>query len=182
MIRIKYISALFLLITVISSFSTCYEQKKYPIEPQIDFQQIVVFDSTDQIGNKVKYYVLYFEILDGDWDFGITEDDTLVEHYGDSTYANNFFAKLYYLDNGVEQEYPMLLDIVGAIPYADPVGLNNYYKAQIIYYMTMPYLPDTIKLKFYVIDRNLHQSNEQETPWIEPNFTGVKIDTVTLIE
>jgi hypothetical protein len=181
MIKITKILAFILFIIVTISFSKCYNQEKYPVEPQIDIKQVIVTDSVDQMGNAMKSYTIFFKILDGDWDFGLTENDTLYQHYGDSTYLNNFFAKLYYLNNGNEQEYPMPLDFTGAIPYVDPVGLNNYYKAMIIYNLQMPRLGDTLKLKFYVIDRSLNKSNEQETPWIEPDFTGIKIDTVTII-
>ncbi|MEA3451603.1 MAG: hypothetical protein U9Q83_06825, partial [Bacteroidota bacterium] len=79
-------------------------------------------------------------------------------------------------------EYEIELSLNGAIPYTPPVGLNIYYKAMVIYDLELLKLPDSLKLKFYVIDRNLNESNEQETPWIAPDFLGTIADTITVIE
>ena len=171
-----------LLLILLFTFSWCNNTSTYPPEPQIDFQQISVKDSTDELGNTVRVFSIYFNILDGDGDFGITENDTLVNYYGDSTYANNFFVTLYYKDDdGNPQPYPVALDLNGAVPYTPPVGVNQYYKALIIYDLPIPKLPETLKLSFYVIDRSLNKSNVQETPWISPDFTGVITDTVQVI-
>ena len=174
------ISSLFTIL--ISSFFTCKKQQLYPSTPKIDFQQVIVKDSTDLLNNKVKIFSIYFKIIDGDGDFVIKDQDSLVQYYGDSTYANNFFATLYYLDQGVSTPYKMVLPLNGAIPYTPPVGLNKYFKALIIYNLSMPNIPDTLKIKFYVIDRHLHKSNEQQTQWIPPDFTGTLIDTVNVLD
>ncbi len=177
--KIKYV---LLLIAVLSFFTQCYKQKKYPPEPKIDFRQVFVYDTTDQLGNKIYLYSIYFKILDGDGNFGLTEDDTLEDFYGDSLYRYNFFAQLYYLQNGQILEFPVELSFNSAIPYVAPVGLNNYYKAMIIYDFEIPFeIPNPIKLEFYIIDRALNESNKQSTPWIEPGFTGILADTNNLI-
>ena len=159
----------------------CHDPVTYPSEPQIDLQQIVVNDTTDDLGNNIKNLAIYFEVLDGDGDFGVKQDDTLVQHFGDSLYLNNFFVDLYRLKNGQEELYPLQLDLNGAIPYTEPVGVNIYYKALVIWNLSIPKLPDTLKVKFYVIDRAGHKSNYQETPWIDPDFRGIIVDTVKII-
>ena len=175
--NIKY--AIFLIIIFL--WTECKEPQTYPSEPQIDLQQIVVSDTTDELGNNIKNFGIYFEVLDGDGDFGVKQEDTLVDHFGDSLYLNNFFVDLYRLKNGQEELYPLQLDLNGAIPYTEPVGVNIYYKALVIWDLSIPKLPDTLKVKFYVIDRAGHQSNYQETPWIAPDFRGVIVDTVKVI-
>jgi hypothetical protein len=170
-------------IILITTFSWCNKTPQYPSQPQIDFKQISVKDSVDQLGNKMKIFSIYFDVLDGDGDFGITENDTLASFYGDTTYQNNFFATLYYKDkNGNPQPYPVALDLNGAIPYTPPVGVNNYYKATVIYDLLIPKISKTLKISFYVIDRHLHRSNTQQTPWIEPDFRGTLVDTVQAIK
>ncbi len=167
--------------TITGTFFTCKKQQIYPNKPKIDFQQIIVKDSVDLLNNKVRVFSIYFKIIDGDGDFGIKDKDSLVQFYKDSTYANNFFATLFYLKKGVPTLYNMVLPLNGAIPYTPPVGLDKYFKALIIYNLSIPDIPDTLKLKFYVIDRHLNKSNEQETPWIPPDFSGTMADTVTVL-
>ena len=160
----------------------CEKQPVYPNEPQIDYLQITIKDTVDILGNEIKLFSIFFNVLDGDGNFGIKTEDTLIDYYGDSLYANNFFATLYYLDNGVQTEYDIELSLNGAIPYTPPVGLNIYYKAMVIYDLSLPKLTDSLKLKFYIIDRNTNESNKQETQWIAPDFLGTMVDTVTVIE
>lgn len=174
------INLIFLIIIAIS-FSNCVNPLVYPPEPKIDIIQVTIKDTVDGLDNKVKIYSIYFKIFDGDGDFGIKDEDTLIQHYNDSLYANNFFATLYHLKNGVPTQYDIELPLVGAVPYTPPVGLNVYFKALIIYDLQIYSLPDTLKLKFHIIDRHLNESNEQETPWITPDYYGTLLDTVTVI-
>ena len=177
--KLKYILSFALILMI---FTQCYKQKNYPPEPRIDFRQVFVSDTTDQLGNSIYLYSVYFKILDGDGNFGLHEDDTLDEFYGDSLYVNNFFANLYYLDNGQIIEFPVELSFNSMIPYVAPVGLNDYYKAMIIYDFEIPFeIPYPIKFEFYVIDRALNESNIQATPWIESGFIGLLVDTNNLI-
>ena len=177
--KIKYILSIAFIIIV---FTQCYKQRNYPPEPKIDFRQVFVFDTTDQLGNKIYLYSVYFKILDGDGNFGLHEEDTLDEFYEDTTYIYNFFAELFYLENGEIHEFPVELSFNSSIPYVEPVGLNDYYKALIIYDFEIPFeIPNPIKLEFYIIDRALNKSNTQSTPWIEPGFIGVLADTNNLI-
>jgi len=174
---------LILLIFLSSLFATCKKPVVYPKEPKIDFLQIIVKDTTDGLGNTIKNFSIYFKVFDGDGDFGIMDNDTLVEHYGDSIYKNNFFITLYYQGTqGDTLVYPLEMDLNGAIPWSEPVGINQYYKATVIWDLQVPKLPQTLLLKFYVIDRHLNKSNEQQTPWIEQDFRGVMVDTTVIIK
>jgi len=172
---------LFFFIIIGISLSKCTKPPVYPPEPKIDFIQVTIKDTSDLLGNKVKNYSIYFKIFDGDGDFGIKEEDTLIQHYKDSLYANNFFATLYYLKNNVPTPYNVQLALNGAIPYTPPVGLNVYFKALVVYDLPIQKLPDTLQLKFYIIDRKGNESNVQETQWINPDYYGTLVDTVTVI-
>ena len=168
------------LITIILLFSQCYKQKEYSPVPKIDFRQIVVTDSVEpQLGNLFYYYNIYFKIIDGDGNFGI---DSTADYYKDSLIIENFFAKMYKLENGQVIEDSLKLDLTGLIPFVPPVGLNNYYKALIIFKLEVPtILPYPVKFDFYVIDNKLNESNIQSTPWIPSGFTGVMVDSNNII-
>ncbi len=178
----KTIKIFIILAIVTSIFSTCYKQPNYPKEPQIDFQQISIEMTSDTLGNKVPLLKIYFRVLDGDGNFGMKDNDTIFRN-GD-TILNNFYASLFYRHNGETLQIPdSLLLLNGRIPWTAPVGLNDFYKATVIYNLPLSYIfTDTIKFTFYVIDNDLNESNEQSTQWIPPDFTGTLIDTVVIIQ
>jgi len=173
----KYI-ILFLSIVL---FSRCFVQPNYSTTPKIDFRQIVIADTSDVLGNSVLQLRVYFKVLDGDGNFGFDKDYLI--HDGD-TIRNNFYCSLFLLENNVVSEYVSEDSLFsGSIPWTDPVGLNNYYKSTVIYNLSLPpFLPDTIKLSFYVTDNELNKSNIQSTMWIPTNYRGVLADSVNLIE
>ncbi|MBN2662611.1 MAG: hypothetical protein JXR68_03080 [Bacteroidales bacterium] len=175
--KIKYL----LFIFIIVALSSCLTQQNYPITPQIDFRQVIVTEVTDILGNRLLYMNLYFKILDGDGNFGFKDGDTLYEN-GD-TISNNFLITMFYIYNGNIYEFQsdtLLLD--GRIPWTNPVGLNEYYKATVIYDLPLSFsFTDSIKFSFYVIDNDLNRSNTQSTMWIPPNFRGVLVDSVNII-
>ncbi|MBN2892858.1 MAG: hypothetical protein JXL97_13405 [Bacteroidales bacterium] len=178
----KIYNYILLFIFAIMLFTNCYKQPVYPPEPKIDFRQIVVIDSVEpDLGNVVHYYNIYFKIVDGDGNFGVNTDS---KDFVDSLAEENFFIDLYYLDNGniFLYEFPEDINLNGIIPYVDPVGLNDYYKALVICNLEVPItLPYPVKFEFYVEDNDKNRSNTQSTPWIEPGFTGALVDTNNII-
>jgi hypothetical protein len=167
-------------ITIVLLFSQCYQQEEYSPIPKIDFRQIVVIDSIEpELGNLFYYYNIYFKIIDGDGNFGI---DSLADYYTDSIITENFFAKMFKLENGQVIEDSLELELTGLIPFVPPVGLNEYYKAIVIFKLEVPsILPFPVKFDFYVLDNELNESNVQSTPWIPSGFTGVMVDSNNII-
>ena len=75
------------------------------------------------------------------------------------------------------------------IPYTDPVGLNDYFKAEIKVNMQIEriiadadfFKLDTIKFIFYVVDKEFNISNTQESHEIIRGDRGTLIDLDTVI-
>lgn len=163
--------------------TSCQKPVVLEEEPKIDFKQVVVQNTVDSFGNSIYLFNIYFKILDGDGDFGLKDGDTLIYPNGD-TVKYNFFGSLYMLDDtGGVVLFPLDLPLNGAIPWVEPIGINQYYKATVIWDFSIykAFFNHPVKLKFYVEDREFHKSNEQETPWIDTGFVGVMIDTTTII-
>jgi hypothetical protein len=165
------------LIALVSIFfvSACEEPQKFPNEPQIDFYQIYVNDTTDGLGNIVKLHLLTFRIVDGDGNLGVYQDDTV---------TNNLFITFYQKVNGVYEEVSSDIPLYFRIPYTDPVGLNEYFKADIQVELTYPIniyntngLFDTVMYSFYVMDRDSNYSNVENTFEIPKSYYGILIDT-----
>ncbi len=164
----------------------CTKPPVYPPEPQIDLQYVLVADTTDtsELHNRIILYQLVFKVLDGDGDIGLKQSDTTAP-YTDSL-KNNLFISLLKSDNGTYDTVDMPIALNYRIPYADPIGLNEYYKATVYIDMNFPKdimeeSFDTIKFSFYILDRAFHKSNVQTTPPIPIDFRGKIIDTDTLI-
>lgn len=164
-----------------AGLSSCFQQPNYDPEPIIDFRHVEVKDTIDELGNIVKLNAIAFKIIDGDGNFGI---DTLADYYTDSSLMVNFYCKMFYVKNGniYEYELPGKGNFNGKIPYVPPIGLNDYYKATIIYDVKDPLnIQYPIRFEFYVIDNAFNESNVQVTPWIAPDFRGIMADTNNLI-
>ncbi len=160
----------------------CEKEHNYAPTPKIDLKYVEVKDSIEpDLGVVEKYYLVTFKIVDGDGNFGI---DTNHTSYKDSVLRINYFAKMYFNDNGniYEFELPEEMNLDGMIPFVPPVGLNKYYRATIIREFSIPIQIDKpIRFEFFVIDNEKNESNKQITPWIMPDFTGILLDTNELI-
>ncbi len=178
----------------------CQKPAKYPNEPQIDYQKIVISDTIDTLGTEVISYDLIFNALDGDSNLGLKQSETTGVFSPDSMYHNNAYVVLYKKVNGEFLEGITYTSPQGnvqtdtllysqRIPYTDPVGLNDYFKAEIKINMQIEkiglselfYDIDTMKFVFYVIDKDFNKSNIQETQEIVRGYRGTLIDTDTVI-
>lgn len=164
---------------------SCEEPQKFPNTPQIDFYQMYVVDTVNQLGPNI-LHKLVFRVVDGDGNLGTYENDT----------TNNLFYTLYQKKNGVYEEF--LTDVPLRIPYTDPVGLNEYFKAEIqvdieyskdlyeyIFRDTIinevVFYIDTVMYSFYVFDRDSNYSNVEKTFDIPRDFFGVITDTTAFV-
>ena len=156
-LKISFIISLLFL-----SFS-CQEITKYSEIPAIIYKSHIANDSTDILGNKIKYVELTFSIIDGDGDFGLADYDTLPPF--DTIYNYNFFSTLFAKTSEGYEEIEILLSSY-RIPYIE-VENGKAYKADIqiefeYFHSLMP--ADTIKYEFYVVDKALNESNIEISP------------------
>lgn len=171
---------IFLLISVVFFSFSCRKPEQFSPIPQITFTKIELRDTVERIGqsgNTVKMCKLFFELIDGDGDIGLTKNEIYkIEPNGDTTFLFNFFAKLYEKKNGELVEPDLKAPINFRIPYIEPQGQNKQLKATLSVDFTYNYtdrnqsqtldsLPyDSIRYEFFLIDRKGNLSNTEATP------------------
>ncbi|NPA68080.1 MAG: hypothetical protein GXO50_05670 [Chlorobi bacterium] len=173
---------IFLLISI-SLFTACPEAEQYPPEPEIEFEQVRLYDSVDLLGNKNKVYRLKFGIIDGDGNIGLKESDTVGIFDPDSLYSDNLFTVLYEIINGDTVAVESDKQRNFRIPYVEPEGQNKTLIADIYADIlfsfqgdTLPY--DSVYFDFYIVDRDLNKSNVQSTPVLKLDTTGYFPETL----
>jgi len=168
---IKPVSFVFLISVIIAA---CGEIESYPDSPIIEYRSFSLFYSSDTIMGKILKGEMEVYFTDGDGDIGLKQPT-------DSTEADslkfNFFTRLYSMNNGVFEEVPDENGLQNfRIPYISREGQNKTIKGSIFiefeYRLTKndPIL-DTIFYTFYLVDRELHQSNTDTSDILV--FTGL---------
>jgi hypothetical protein len=158
--KIKYTVILFLIILAAGS---CKKIVQLPPEPRIEFTSFAVLDTVDILGNKGKAGRLKFYFEDGDGNVGL--DEPSGNPAADST---NLFFTLYRKNNGemitVSDNDP-LKPSAYRIPFLERLGQNKILKGTIsVTFLYLSYNPaDTIMYDFYLIDRDLNESNLEST-------------------
>jgi len=166
-ISVKILFLLFLPCIVFS----CYRVEQYSEIPEIEFISFHFSDSIDILGNPIKVGVLSFLFTDGDADIGLYPDESLLDE-NNREYKHNCFLSRYKKENGV---YLKVSEIDSSylnfrIPYIEPIGENSVLNGTIsirIEDLNLNY--DTIKYEFYIMDRNFHFSNIENTTDIAVN-------------
>ncbi len=177
-IKISLILSVLVILAVIS----CKRIDEYPPEPTItylDFEKI--FNETDSIYDRG---ILKFEFTDGDGDLGLAKSDTFFPFNPGSKYYYNLIIDYYEVRKGVEtpvwltffnsetQEFDTIY-LSARIPLLTPKGSNKALSGEIndtifIYNYYSDF--DTLFLKFRIVDRALHESNIETTPYIVRKF------------
>ena len=136
----------------------------------LTFKSVIVIDSTDILDNPIKYVKLVFEVIDGDGDIGLDDQDTTGPFHRDSQYYYNLFIKEYekvgenYIEvpeNNFPRNY--------RIPNLSPEGQNKTLKAEISVEMeyrfsdSNPLEFSEFKYFYHLVDRALNKSNEDTT-------------------
>lgn len=159
-------------------FISCERTEEYPIEPVIkylDFEKI--FNTTDSIYDRG---ILKFEFTDGDGDLGLAKSDTFPPYNPGSKYYYNLIIDYYEVRNGVETLVPLTfyndetgeydtIYLSARIPVLTPKGSNKAISGDIYDTLFMyNYFSDfdTLFFKFRIVDRALHESNTETTPYI----------------
>ncbi len=173
MINSYHIKLLLIFSLIISVFS-CTKPEQFSPIPQITFSHIELRDTVEKIGqsgNIVKLSKLHFDLIDGDGDVGLKENEIFtVENGTDTVYLFNFYLKLFRLKNGELVEPEIKAPTNYRIPYIEPIGQNKLLKAEISVDFTYNYdaknkLPyDTISYEFYLYDRKGNISNTINSP------------------
>jgi len=153
----------FLLIVFLIGFIVVFSCKKYddfsPI-PEVEFEGIELL--TDETFG-VDYLNISIKFIDGDGDICFYDQDTI----------KNIVFTLYYLENDSLKPADLAVPYEYKIPYYEPEGRNKLMKGSV---KTKFYMDDfkllgydTLKLDFYVFDREYHKSNIGTTPYIIVN-------------
>jgi hypothetical protein len=159
-------------------FISCKRLEEYPVEPAITFKSFEkIYNETDSIYDRG---VLTFEFTDGDGDLGLTDADTFPPFNPGSKYYYNLLIDYWEVRNGVETQVPLTfynsetqtfdtVSLSARIPLLTPKGINKaisgeVYDTLFIYNYYSDY--DTLFLKFQLVDRALHESNVERTPYI----------------
>lgn len=155
----KKIICFFLIILLLCA---CRRPVIYPIEPEIRF---IRFEKHNETDGKL---VFYFQ--DGDGDIGLNTTDTYPPFDSSSPFHYNFLCDCYEKQNGIFVKIDSKETINGEI---EPWHINariprvsslheESINGEVSHEMT-PYRTDsdydTVKLKFYIVDRKLHKSN-----------------------
>lgn len=173
------VKIIFLLILLAGSLTySCRKIDEYPPEPWIRFTGFeLMLNATDSIYDRG---ILKFEFTDGDGDLGLAKADTFPPYNFGSRYYYNLLIDFYEVRNGVETYVPLTYydpvsqgyDTVyqhARIPQLIPKNVvksisGDIYDTLFIYNYNSPY--DTLFFKFYIVDRALHESNIEVTPYI----------------
>ncbi|MBA7532280.1 hypothetical protein ES705_24506 [subsurface metagenome] len=148
-------------------FFSCRKIESYPVIPEIEYKSFTLRDTIEpELENPGKIGELVFGFVDGDGDIGLNQPDSTST---DTTNYNLFITMYEMLDGEFIKvdEDDLETPLNYRIPYIESEGQNKTLKGEIqvdFFYLIIKY--DTIKYKFYIVDRALHKSNDQETDTI----------------
>lgn len=145
---------------------SCIEQREYPIEPAITFKS---FGTENNVAGHDSIGYLTIEFTDGDGDVGLAQTDTLPPFHPGSTYYYNFFITFY---QKVGEDFQEITTPYNSrIPDVNPEHIDKDLTGDITIEIDLNILSlilssDKIKMKAYMVDRALNESNTIETPVI----------------
>lgn len=155
----------------------CLKTGQFPPEPHLEYLSF-----TDDPQNPV----LRFKFTDGDGNIGLDARDTLAPFNASNDQVNpyhwNLWIKYYekidgqwYAYQSDDSDGELYLDpnaTFSRIPRLDPKGQNKALEGEVVIDMTgwYPLTPaDTVKYGVILVDRDLNQSPEAQTPEIYPS-------------
>ena len=152
-------------IFITALFSSCKKTKDYPIEPIIEFKELVKFTDATGIDTVAK---LTLSFTDGDGDLGYRNGDTVPPFNPGNEFFYNFFMKIFYMDNGTFTEiiFPSDFPPNYRIPAIESNDHSKATAGDLLVNINVKDLGlelitprDTFKFEVYVSDRALHKSN-----------------------
>jgi len=146
--------------------SSCHKIEVFPDEPSLSFISVIVKDSADILDNPIKYVKLTFQVIDGNGDIGLSDNDTTGPFHRDSQYYYNLFIREYEkIDDAFVEVTDLEFPRNYRIPDLTPAGQNKTLKAEINvemeyrYSKTNPLPFNEFKYFYYLVDRDLNKSN-----------------------
>lgn len=137
---------------------SCEKIEEYPETPEIKFRSFEVIPGDGEY--TISEGILTFDFVDGDGNIGYAENNDL----DTSNNIIDFVYKEYYKQDGVFIEKngdPFYL------PYFQEGVYRKSLKGKIeIYFPRTILSPDTVYYEFYMLDRDMNQSNIETTPEI----------------
>ena len=160
---VKEIKIFLFVAVVLTVFYACGKLETYSELPSVEFKQVYIADTVDDLGNDVKFQNITLEIIDGDGNLGLNAEDTVGNFSSDSQYYNNLFITVCEKRNGDYNELTKVSkNLCYRIPYKAPIGQNKYLKAEVKVDVRIPlgyFDYDTIRYEFFVYDRDLNKSD-----------------------
>ena len=154
---------------------SCQEKMEYPIEPKITYQGLSYVINADS--TLTGEAVLSIGFTDGDGDLGLDDDDLSYPFGPNDPYYYNLIIDYLKWDGTHFVETPLLSWNQEAGVY-DTISFNARFKRLVAndevaaisgtinntLMLRNPFSPhDTLKLRIYILDRALHESNTIET-------------------
>lgn len=151
------------LFAVILWLSSCMKEEKFSDIPQIAFENFTLEFDTGMFASR-GYLTISFK--DGDGDIGLRTDQKEPPYNPGSPYYYNYIIDYYERRNGTFVKVDLNPSFNARIPYLTPTDLNKAIKGFIVDTLDLNPAPahDTVKFKFFIYDRALHQSNTDSTP------------------
>ena len=155
------------IIVLISTLYACSKLETYSELPSVEFKQVYLADTVDGLGNDVKLQNVTLEVIDGDGNLGLNDEDTLEHFHHDSLYYNNLFIAIFEKHGKDYVELKKLSEgLRYRIPYKAPIGQNKYLKAEVRVKLEIPlayFDYDTVRYEIFVYDRDLNKSQIAES-------------------
>jgi len=150
-------------LTILLFFSVgCEKEESFSDIPEITYLSGNVVTSKDLSQNDIWKCTIKFEFKDGDGDFGLeTPDSTTPPEYRYNLFLIQFnkIKGAFIKANADTNRF--------TIPFVEPYGSNKQQKGTVSVVLELfpsAQLPsDTIKYRFYIMDRALHSSDTLET-------------------
>ena len=142
---------------------SCMKKESYPIIPQIAYQGFALeFDT----GKYASRGFLTISFKDGNGDIGLLPAMTYPPFDTGSPYYYNYIIDYYEMQNGRFVRIDLNPSFNARIPYLTPNDPNKAIKGIIVDTIVLNPKPvhDTVKFRFFIYDRELHQSNVDSTP------------------
>lgn len=145
--------------------ASCIHREKFSVIPHIEFVSVEKVD--DESGSDSQAdLTIYFQ--DGDGNIGLDETDIDPVFSVDSQYYYNFFIYLFEKNNGIWTEQVLPMPLHARIPHlsnSEPESIEG--KLTIRTFINNPHSTnDTVRLKCFIVDRDLNHSDTITTPEI----------------
>jgi hypothetical protein len=144
-------------VTFFLLLSSCMKKEVFPIIPEIAYQ---TFTTEFDTGMYATRGFLTISFKDGDGDIG------LLPAQNKPPYDYNYIIDYYEKQNGKFVKVELDPPYNARIPYLTPDDPNKAIKGIIVDTLALNPHPvyDTVKFKFFILDRALHESNVDSTP------------------